>query len=170
MLKKILTERLTLRPLKTSDEPAIYRIRSNKTVNKYIDRPPATSLGDAKLFVQRIRKGYRDGKLYYWGIALKKSDHVIGTICVFNISDDRKKAEVGYELLPAYHGKGFMTETLASILSFAESKLGLRKFEGVTHKNNKASSGLLLRFGFKKDKRRKIKDNPNFHVYIKRVP
>ena len=47
------TERLLLRQLKETDANAIFLIRSNEAVNKYIDRPKTSTIAEASLFIKK---------------------------------------------------------------------------------------------------------------------
>jgi len=51
---QLLTKRLLLRQLTLSDADQIFSLRSNDVVNKYLDRPKANSLEDAKTFITTI--------------------------------------------------------------------------------------------------------------------
>ena len=93
------TERLTLRQLVSSDANEIFALRSNDNVNKYLDRKPAKSIDDAKTFIETINKNIQRNDSIYWAITLTGTNKLIGTICLFNLSDDNFKAEIGYELL-----------------------------------------------------------------------
>ena len=109
------TTRLLLRQLKETDVSAIYSLRSNEQVNQFLDRPTAKDPEEAKAFIQKIT----ENKSYYWGITLKEDGNLIGTICFWNLSADRKSAELGYELHPDYQGKGYMDEAIKEVIGFA---------------------------------------------------
>lgn len=153
------TSRLLLRQLKETDVGAIYSLRSNEQVNQFIDRPIAKDPEEAKAFIQKISDGIAGNKSYYWGITLKENGKMIGTICFWNLSADRKRAELGYELHPDYQGKGYMDEALKEVISFA-FRSGFTSLEAYTHKDNFASTKLLLKHGFVHDEERKDPENP----------
>jgi ribosomal-protein-alanine N-acetyltransferase len=92
----------------------ILKIRSNETINQFVNRNPPKNNYDALQFILTIKENTRNQTSFYWGISLKDHPNLIGTICLWNFSEDRKKAEVGYELLPEYHRKGIMSEALAA--------------------------------------------------------
>ncbi|RLJ30734.1 acetyltransferase (GNAT) family protein [Chryseobacterium sp. 7] len=60
----------------------------------------------------------------YLGISLKDQLNLIGTICLWNFSQDCKTTEVGYELLPEYHRQGIMCEAL-KVLNFGFNELNI---------------------------------------------
>ena len=119
------TERLTLRQLASSDDNEIFVLRSNENVNKYLGRKPSKSIDDAKKFIQTINKNIQKNDSIYWAITLNDTDKLIGTICLFDFSDDNLKAEIGYELLPEFQGKGIMQEATSKVIDFGIQRIGL---------------------------------------------
>ena len=145
------TERLTLRQLASSDDNEIFALRSNENVNKYLDRKPSKSIDDAKTFIQTINKNIQKNDSIYWAISLNDTDKLIGTICLFNFSDDNFKAEIGYELLPEFQGKGIMQEATSKVIDFGIQRIGLNLIKAYTHYENQSSTRLLEKFKFKKN-------------------
>ncbi|HYJ63373.1 MAG TPA: GNAT family N-acetyltransferase [Parafilimonas sp.] len=145
------TERLTLRQLVSSDANEIFALRSNDNVNKYLNRKPAKSIDDAKTFIETINKNIQRNDSIYWAITLTGTNKLIGTICLFNLSDDNFKAEIGYELLPDFQGKGIMQEAASKVIDFGIRHIGLNLIEACTHSENQNSTRLLEKFNFKKN-------------------
>jgi [ribosomal protein S5]-alanine N-acetyltransferase len=144
------TERLTLRQLVNSDANEIFALRSDGNVNKYLDRKPSKSIDDAKTFIQTINENIQRNDSIYWAITLNGADKLIGTICLFDFSDDNLKAEIGYELLPGFQGKGIMREATSKVIDFGSQHIGLNSIEAYTHFENQSSTRLLEKFNFKK--------------------
>ncbi len=160
------TKRLSLRQLKTTDDQAVFKIRSNEIVYKYIAKETQNKIEEAQAFITKTNKGITNGEFMYWGIILKETQKLVGTICLWNFSKDTLIAEVGYELLPAYHKKGIMNEALSKVLEFGFGALNLNSIEAFTHRKNKASKTLLIRHHFKFDKNRTDKGFPDNIIYI----
>jgi ribosomal-protein-alanine N-acetyltransferase len=144
------TERLTLRQLACSDDNEIFALRSDDNVNKYLDRKPSQSIEDAKNFIQTINENIQRNDSIYWAITLNDTDKLIGTICLFDFSKDQLKAEIGYELLPDFQGKGLMQEAVSKVIDFGTQHIGLYSIEAYTHSQNKSSTRLLEKLNFKK--------------------
>ncbi len=161
------TERLILRPLESSDEDEIFLLRSDEEVNRYIDRPRPASKKDAEAFIIRIQKGVASGESYYWGITLKNDTTLVGTICLWNLSADKKYGEIGYELSPSQQGKGIMKEAMKAVINYAFETIGITTLEAYTHKDNTASTKLLQHFGFKAVPLKKDADNENNVIWQK---
>lgn len=148
---ELTTNRLLLRQLSLSDEGEIYLLRSNDIVNKYLDRPKARSIEDAREFIRRINFGVDNKQSMFWAVCFRDNSKLIGTICLWNFSDDNTKAEIGYELLPEYHRKGIMQEALSKILEFGFTDLQLNTIEAWTVQQNEGSTRILERNHFKRD-------------------
>jgi [ribosomal protein S5]-alanine N-acetyltransferase len=144
------TERLTLRQLRSSDDKEIFALRSNDNVNKYLDRKPGKSIDDAKNFILTINENIQRNDSIYWAITWNGADKLIGTICLFNFSEDHSKAEIGYELLPDFQGKGLMQEAALKVIHFGFQHLGLNSVEASTHSENQSSTRLLEKLNFKR--------------------
>lgn len=159
---KISTERLLLRKIEKSDGEVILYLRSDEVINKYIQRPEhrkTKNISDALEHIQKLSNETESNKSFSWGITLKDDPKIIGTICIWNFSDDRKKGEVGYDLNPAFQGKGIMSEALTSVMNFGFNELNLNTIEAFTHKENESSKRLLEKNGFNFANDRKDNDN-----------
>ena len=143
------TERLILRQLSINDDKEIFALRSDKQVNKYLDRVPSASLEDARNFIHKIAEVVRKNEGIYWAISLADNKNLVGTICLFNFSYENDQAEIGYELLPVFQGQGIMQEAISKVISFGVDVIGLKAIEAYTHLENKNSSKLLGKYNFK---------------------
>ena len=143
------TERLTLRKTLKSDGPVMFFLRTDAEVNKYINRPnPHKTIAEAEAFIAKITKGIEVGTDLTWGIALKGEPELIGSICLWNFSEDRRVAEVGYSLSPKYHNQGIMSESLKTVLNFGFGELNLEEIEAYTDRSNESSKKLLTKAKF----------------------
>ena len=143
------TDRLTLRQLSANDDKAIFNLRSDDQVNKYLDRPKQKDREQAKAFINKINLGIKQDKWIYWAITMNSSTELIGTICLWNFSEDKTIAEIGYELRPEYQGKGIMKEAIVAVINYAFKTIKLKALKAYTHKRNIASTKLLKKNGFK---------------------
>ena len=139
------TERLILRRLEIQDDQEIFFLRSDKTVNKYLVAPIAQSIKEAKAFIEKINAGISNN---YWGLTLKNNNKLIGTICIWNISLEENKAEIGYVLHPDLQGKGLMQEAIVKVIDYGFEIMKLRYLEAVLNPDNAKSIALLKRNGF----------------------
>ncbi|MGB4843261.1 MAG: GNAT family N-acetyltransferase [Ferruginibacter sp.] len=144
------TKRLTLRQLSESDAKEILSLRSNALINKYLGRQPSKTLDDALNFIRKTNEYIKDSPLKYWAITLNGNEKLIGTVCLFDYSEELKKCEIGYELLTAYQGQGIMIEATKKIIEYAFLTVGLKTIDAFTHKDNQSSTKLLQKLNFEK--------------------
>ncbi len=159
---EIKTERLTLRKIEQSDGDIILFLRSDKTINKFIDRPEnrrTKNISDAIKHIKKLNTETENNKSISWGITLNNNPKIIGTICLWNFSENYKTAEIGYDLNPTFQRKGIMSEALNSVVNFGFIKLNIDRIEAFTHIQNKNSKKLLEKNGFHFIENRKDNDN-----------
>ena len=144
------TERLTLRQLSTNDGQSIFALRSDPEINKYLDRQPSRTMEDAISFINKINDNIEKNISIYWAITLTNSQIIVGTICLFDFSDEKNKCEIGYELLTDFQGQGIMKEATEEVTGYAFQTMRLQKIEALTHIRNRNSIRFLTKSGFKK--------------------
>ncbi|NRA12571.1 MAG: GNAT family N-acetyltransferase [Crocinitomicaceae bacterium] len=145
------TERLKLRRVLKSDCDVILYLRSDEQINKYIKRPEhrkTKTKEDALKHIEKLDTGIEEGSSVSWVITVLDNSKVVGTICLWNISEDRKTGEVGYDLNPDFQGKGIMGDAMNSVLTYGFKEIKLDKVTAYTHGENTASKNLLERNGF----------------------
>lgn len=160
------TKRLTLRQLDDNDCNAIFSLRSDDAVNKYIDREKARDIGHAKAFIKKINAAISEGGSFYWAICFSGNKDLTGTICLWNFSEDGTTAEVGYELMPIYQKQGIMNEALQRVIRYSFAEIKLKTLLAYSHKNNIGSLRLLEKNNFKIDHTRKDEYSPDNIVCI----
>lgn len=145
------TERLNLRQLITEDFEEIRILRSDERILKYLIIEKCNNNEEAVKFIEKINKGINNSDSLYWGISLRNEKKIIGTICIWHISEENSRAEVGYVLHPDQQGKGIMSEALDAVLDFGFTYLQLHSMEASLDPGNIASIKLLEKKGFVKE-------------------
>ena len=158
------TERFVLRPLRMEDDVDLFILRTDENINKFIGRHPPGSVEEVRAFIEKIFENTQKGLAILWAICAKDEEALSGTICLWKISPVEEKAEIGYELLPQYHGKGIMQEVIPVVIQFGFEKIGLKTIEAEFHRDNIKSLKLLDKNGFVHDPDI-ISDHPDLIVY-----
>jgi ribosomal-protein-alanine N-acetyltransferase len=163
------TERLHLRQLKKEDANEIFVLRSDESVNEFIDRQKAKTIEDALQHIDKVNSGINNNESILWAITLKDDPVLIGTICLWNIVKEKDCAEIGYELLPQFQGMGIMQEALSKVLAYGFENLKFKTIEAWLNTDNLRSIKLLEKNNFTRDfdaenKFYKI-DNANMIIY-----
>lgn len=142
------TSRLILRQLTLTDDSRIFKLRSDKEVSKFVNRPLCKSLDEAQVFINKINRSIANNESLYWVLSLKPEKELIGTICLWNIQKEHSRAEIGFELLTEFRGNGFMHEAFAAVLDYGFQTMKLHSFEAVVNPANTASVKVLEKINF----------------------
>lgn len=159
------TTRLTLRQLSIDDKHDILALRSNPEINKYLGRPLSKTTEDAINFINKVTDNIQKNTAFYWAITLTDSKTVVGTICLFDFSNEKNSCEIGYELMTEFQGQGIMNEAIQVVIDYVFQTLKFSKILAFTHQDNENSIKLLTKFNFIKSEE-KDKDNPNLTIFI----
>ena len=158
---ELTTSRLLLRNLNSNDQEMMFFLRSDKTVNAFIKREGAKKIEDAIDFMNMIQKGFENGDNINWAICKKEDGKMIGSVCLWNFSEDLKTAEAGYSLHPDYQNQGIMHEALHTAIEFGFNILNFEHIVAYTHYANESSLKLLEKNGFTLQKKMKDPGNEN---------
>ena len=158
------TERLTLRQLSIDDQQHIFALRSDKEINKYLDRQSSKTIEDAIDFINKINDNIKKNNSIYWAITLTNTRTFVGTICLFDFSNETSSCEIGYELMTTFQGQGIMKEAAETVIDYAFQTLQLQKIIASTHNGNRRSTNLLRKFNFIKSVD-VGKENPDFTTF-----
>jgi len=158
------TERLTLRQLSIADQQNIFALRSDKEINKYLDRQASKSIEDAVNFINKVNDNIKKNNSIYWVITLTKTKTFVGTICLFDFSNEKSSCEIGYELMTKFQRQGIMKEAAEKVIDYAFQALQFQKIVAFTHNANRNSAKLLTKFNFKKSIEVNI-ENPDFSIF-----
>ena len=109
----IKSDRLVLRELRRSDAPQVFEYFSKDEVTEYYDLATFTTVEQAEELIQIWNDRTINGQGLRWAITLEGNDTLIGTCGFHSLSPENSRAEIGYEVTPAYWGKGIASEAVA---------------------------------------------------------
>src|SRR5687768_5474051 len=158
------TERLTLRQLLIDDQNDILALRSDTEINQYLDRQPSKTIEDAINFINKVNDNIKLNNSLYWAITLTMTKTFVGTICIFDFSDEKNSCEIGYELMTKFQGQGIMKEATKKVIDYAFQTMQFQKIVAFTHNDNQNSTKLLEKFDFKKSGEAD-KENPDLNIF-----
>jgi ribosomal-protein-alanine N-acetyltransferase len=147
------TERLVLKEIALKDARWYFEHFNTKEIAEGQDHPGPRNMKEAraelKLYfidVFRTERGIR------WGITIKGDGKLIGSAGFYKwVQPGRYQAELGYDLNPAFWGKGIMTEALTAVIQYGFDHMGLHRIEVLIPRQNKRSQSLVRRLGFRKE-------------------
>lgn len=85
-----------------------------------------------------------------WVITLE-DDSYIGDIGFHNFQKNHNKVEMGYRLMKEYHGKGIMSQCVATLIRYGFEELQYNRIEAVVDVRNPKSANVLVKNGFVKE-------------------
>ncbi|MGF1909261.1 GNAT family N-acetyltransferase [Vibrio kasasachensis] len=143
---EIATDRLTLRQISQEDWPLFLRLHTDPgVVALCFDIPNLQSVQEK--FQERLLAWTADSGAWLCLVLVEhNTDEMIG-VTGFSLKDGI--AEVGYLLLPEYHGQKYATESLDALIEWAVSQLNIRDFKAIVTEGNIASERVLVKCGFK---------------------
>lgn len=186
--RTILTPRLALRRLAVQDADAMYtNWASDPKVTRYLRWPPHESPLATAALLRGWEADYASPETYQWGIALRESGELIGSISLMrgeNGSPAPWQAagldfsagvwEPGYCIGRAWWGKGYTTEALRAVCGYWFRDIG-GAWLGCCHAlQNPASGRVMHKAGFVYDHDslyHKLDGTPvECHVYVLKKP
>jgi ribosomal-protein-alanine N-acetyltransferase len=131
----IKTDRLLLRQFINDDIDKVFAGLSHPDVIKYYG-VSYHSLEATK----RQMKFFSDLEVnetgIWWAVCSIDNKVFYGAGGLNSLSKEHKKAEIGFWLIPAFWGKGIMTEAIPLICDYGFNRLGLHRIEGIVETEN----------------------------------
>ena len=131
------------------DSGSMFEYASDPEVTKFVTWEHHRTVADSVIFLRRVKMQCKRGEPSPWGIVLKESGMLIGTIGYQNLNSNHSCAEVGFTLSRPYWNKGLMTEALREVLRFGFEKLNLNRIEARCKVDNIASERVMKKCGMK---------------------
>ena len=105
------TDRLTLRPLQSTDVKAIASYSMRPEFIRFLPLPPQSTESAAQFVEQAVANGQPDPKGdWLFAIQIREEPRLIGTIRIGVRSAEHRQGDLGYAVHPDHWGKGFATE------------------------------------------------------------
>lgn len=147
---ELVTERLRLREITMDDLDWYFHHFRLPEIAETTDFDGPADLDTARDELEKyILTPFKESTGLRWGITLKGSDELIGSCGFFKWEHDpHRRAEIGYDLHPAYWRQGIMTEALKAIIDYGFDKMALNRVTLLAFSFNKPSVALAKSLGF----------------------
>lgn len=143
------TERLVLRHLEPADAPFIFVLANDPDWLTHIGDRGVHTLDDARAYIENgpvAMYAQRGHGLY---LVERRSDGVPMGMCGLLKRDSLEDVDLGFALMPAYRGAGYVTEAAQATLAHGHRQLGLRRIVAIVSPANAASARVLERVGMR---------------------
>lgn len=143
------TPRLHLRPYTPDDFEFAYRMHSSPEIMHYIkgaepDREVVRARTAIWLKYQQENPGYG-----VWMMEAPKNTEVIGYGVIRHVEyTPGNEIEIGYVITREHWGKGYATEAVEGMITYALASLGVKTLVAFTDEANNASNRVLEKCGF----------------------
>jgi len=162
----ILTPRCFLRPIYPADAPALLRLYGNPKVIRFTEHHiPMQSLQEAEYSIDFYRRGYDEGWMYRWGIALRDTDTIIGTAGLHRINHEHRFCNIGYEIDSPYWNKGLSTEVVKYLTGYGFRTFDLHRIEAELIPQNIASARVVQKNGYRYEATRRQRLRKRYRYY-----
>ncbi|KLV27958.1 N-acetyltransferase [Niallia circulans] len=142
------TERLLLREIEKEDAGDLFAYFSNKEVMQYYGQEAFTSIEQVEALIGHFSNNFENQRGIRWGMQLKGTTRLIGTLGLNNLVLSHKRAEIGYEIHPEYGRSGYTAEAVQKVVSYALEELHLNRVGAMIYLENEASNKLIQKLGF----------------------
>jgi ribosomal-protein-alanine N-acetyltransferase len=148
---RLRTARFALAPLDHDDLDDLFAHFADPQVTEYLDIRPLAGRSDAREIIDWAIQLRSSGQGVRWAIR-DGEGRFVGT-CGFHLMTflRGRRAEIGYDLSPAWWGQGVMGEVMPAALAFGYGGLGLHRIEAMVTPGNARSCALLERHGFRRE-------------------
>lgn len=156
---RIVTDRLVLRPARTSDVGEIRRaLRANSEHLRPWSVAPApgddpASLASVSRAVLRYRREWKRGQTFVLFVSRRDDErHIVGRIALGGILRGAfQNAYLGYWIDAGHQGQGLMTEAVRAATTFAFGAAALHRVQAAVMPSNKGSLRVLEKAGYRRE-------------------
>ncbi|MCP3031556.1 GNAT family N-acetyltransferase [Halobacillus sp. A1] len=164
-LPSLETEHLVLRKIDKKDTNDIYSYCSNSAVSRYVTWDTHTCKEETESFIDCVLDGYKHDHKALWGMELKATGKIVGTIDFVSIDEQHMNAEIGYVLSEVWWGRGLTTEASKRLIQFGFTELKLERIQARCMAENIGSQKVMEKAGmsFEGTSRKGFFSNGTFH-------
>ena len=149
---EIKTERLILREFSEKDYDFFYNLKNNEYIHEFEADEIPSKEEITKKFSQILESKNKNPRKYYDFIFVKKNEGVpMGRVLIWEIDDNIKEWEIGWEIHPDFAGKGYSTEASKALVEFAFKELKIHRLQALCNDKNIRSENIMKKIGMKKE-------------------
>lgn len=141
------TGRLLLRHFTESDLENVYLGLSNPEVIKYYGVHFKT-LQETRKQLEWFAKLEKDETGIWWAVCSPDNLIFYGSVGLYYLNKELRKAELGFWLMPDFWGKGIITESVQLAIEYGFNTMYLKKIEAEVETENEMSKNVLKKLQF----------------------
>ncbi|WP_299251293.1 GNAT family protein [uncultured Cytophaga sp.] len=144
------TERLDLIEITQEHVSDLFALFGNEKVVRFYNLLPFKNESEGNRIIELFQTRFTNQTGIRWGIALKNTTAIIGTIG-YNSYTTNHKATIGYDIQADFWNKGFVTEALQKVIDYGFNELQINRIEAEVMQGNFASEKVLTKLNFEKE-------------------
>lgn len=160
------TERLFLRRFNENDIDAVFAMRRDADLMRFI-REPQTNRTEAENWVKLVSSRWETEQFGFCAVIEKSSNRFAGWCGLWRLKET-DEVEVGYALIKDFRGCGYAKEAAEAFLVYGFEMLNLREIVAVARPENRASRRVMERLGMTYDYTGKFYQSDLVHYSISR--
>ncbi|MCM3733624.1 GNAT family N-acetyltransferase [Fictibacillus nanhaiensis] len=125
----------------------MFEYGSDEDVSRYVTWDTHKTTNDTKDFIEFVLSNYEKCEVAPWGIELKETGKLIGTVDFVSWSPHHNNAEIGYVLSRAYWGMGITTEAANELIRFGFDHMELVRIQSRCFIKNTGSERVMEKLG-----------------------
>lgn len=146
------TEAFSIAPFFTSEAENLSRMMvANKDhFALYLPKTLAQNqtVADAEAYIQRKQREFKQNKEYTFGIKEHISEKIAGIIILKKIDWEKKQGELAYGMCSSFEGRGWMSQSVGLVSTYAFDTLQLKTLQIIVHQSNMGSCKVAVKNGF----------------------
>lgn len=148
----LMTERLTLRPLTLADAAEVQRLAGDARIaDTTMSIPHPYPDGAAEAWIATLADSFATRREMVFALVETRSQLLIGTAALLDISEQHARAELGYWIGVEYWSQGFGTEAARGLIRFAQEELGITRIVARCLARNPASAQVMEKAGLRRE-------------------
>jgi len=143
--------RLMMKPFSIKDAEDMFEYTSDPDSCKFLSWGPHLSVLEAGEFLEKAEKKKNDPDDINWGIYLKETNKLIGSVRIYEINTQQGSVLMSYMLNPAFARKGYMSECITAAIKACSSFLNTKVIRCDIADENIASTRVAEKCGMISD-------------------
>lgn len=152
IIEEINDGNLFLRKISKDDAKFVFKSLNNEDLIMYLSLGPLKTLEHSKRLIKGYLKYWDNNLQFNYIIELFDDNKLkIGSVSLWNINWQHRRAQIGIWLIPSFWSKGLAEKSLNLIKNIAINHLKINRLEAYIAIENKKSISLFEKCGFNKE-------------------
>lgn len=150
-LRELESDRLFLRKVTAGDVQAYFRnLGSSAAVTRCMLFDPHRDISESAASIEKTLRRYGEGRCYRWAITRKGEEELIGIVELLRFDEGENSCSFAYMLAEKSWGKGYGTEVLKTVFSYAFRELGISVIRADHFADNPGSGRCMEKAGMRR--------------------